>query len=56
LVVNENNIKMNVKHTNIDQVMAASYARAEGLYNAQFLTFINVANSKKANFNTGCFK
>jgi len=46
LVVNENNIKMNVKNTNIDQVMATSYARAEGLYNAQVLTFINVANSK----------
>jgi len=39
------NIKMNVKkHTNY-HLMAQSFARAEGLYNAQ-LTFINVANSK----------
>ena len=38
------NIKMNVK-THFFQLMAESYARAEGLFNAQ-LTFINVANSK----------
>ena len=37
------------------QLMAEAYARTEGLYNAQ-LTFINVANSKKAYFSTGCFK
>ena len=36
------NIRMNVK---THQLMAESYARAEGLYNAQ-LTCINVANSK----------
>ena len=35
--------------------MAESYARTEGLYNAQ-LTFINFANSTKASLSTACLK
>jgi len=37
---------MTVKKTQKYQLMAESYARAEGLYNAH-LTFINVADSNK---------
>jgi len=45
------NKKVNAKNTFI-LLIAQSYTRTECVYNAN-LTFMNVANSKQANFSTG---